>query len=65
MGVLNREFKMKNMELGKEIPYLLFLFLLVGDVFNRMLEAAVANEVYDGIPVGNAIMSHLQFADDT
>lgn len=43
------------------------LFVLVADVFNRMIKLAISNNIFQGIklPNSNLVISNLQFADDT
>ncbi|XP_070677505.1 uncharacterized protein [Malus domestica] len=44
-----------------------FLFLLVGEVFSRLIQKAVHDKLLDGVQLGASgpIISHILFADDT
>ena len=48
-------------------PLSLFLFVLVGDILNRLLHKAASIGLIKGIKIGchEVPLSHLQFADDT
>lgn len=54
-----------NASLGKETPFLPFLFLLVTDALSMMFTNALATGILYGVPLGNqGKMCHLQYADD-
>ncbi|GLT59700.1 hypothetical protein SLA2020_325050 [Shorea laevis] len=60
------EFKMeKGLRQGDLIAS--FLFLIVDEGLNVLIESAVSKELFQGIPVGSdgLNISHLQFVDDT
>ena len=65
-GSLLAPFKMRR-DLRQGDPLSSFLFVLVGEVFNKMMELAKCLNLVEGINIGqNAVdLSHLQFADDT
>ncbi|GKV43679.1 hypothetical protein SLEP1_g50940 [Rubroshorea leprosula] len=65
-GSPTEEFKMEK-GLRQGDPIASFLFLIVAEGLNVLIESAINKELFQGIPVGSGDLniSHLQFANDT
>ena len=65
-GLPTKPFRMKR-GLIQGDPLSPVLFVLVADVFNKMLGRAKEIGIFEGIQIGReeVVLSHLQFADDT
>lgn len=65
-GSPSREFSPRR-GLRQEDPLSPSLFLIVGEILNRMLKEASLKDIFSGISIDNTgyKVFHLQFADDT